>query len=163
MTTQTAAKTGPNPGSSGAAEEKIDLSVLKTLNLQGNVKIGQLQARNLKLSKLEARLSAVNGRLDITPLSAALYGGRLDGSLRVNAGLHQFAVKQKFAGINIQPLLKDLLGKEPLEGRGMFSLDLLAQGETVVALKKSLSGQAALNLNTPAYSFVSLSDAELMQ
>lgn len=142
------AKTGPGKGS--APEAKIDLTALKGLNLRGDVKIGQLQARHLKLSKLEARLAAANGTLDIAPLNAALYGGRLDGSLRVNAGSHQFTVKQKFAGISIQPLLKDLLGKEPLEGRGTLSLDLLTRGETVTALKKALSGQAALNLKDGA-------------
>lgn len=149
-TTHPEAKTGPNSGAGSAQEARIDLSALKGLNLQGQLKIGQLQAHNLKLSKLEARLSAANGTLDIAPLNAALYGGRLDGSLRVHAGSHQFSVKQKLAGISIQPLLKDLLGKEPLEGRGTLSLDLLTQGETVTALKKALSGQAALNLKDGA-------------
>lgn len=149
------AKTGSGTGGS-APEAKIDLAALKGLNLRGNVKIGQLQARNLKLSQLEARLAAANGTLDIAPLNAALYGGRLDGSLRINAGSHQFAVKQKFAGISIQPLLKDLLGKEPLEGRGTLSFDLLTRGETVTALKKALSGQAALNLKDGAVKGVNI-------
>jgi AsmA protein len=70
--------------------------------------------------------------------------------LRATAGTNQFAVKQKLDGISIQPLLKDLLGKDPLEGRGSVSLDLQTQGATVSALKKALAGQAALSLSDGA-------------
>jgi AsmA protein len=137
-------------GASDGKEGKIDLAALQGLNVQGKLNVGQLQVNNLKLRRLAARIALLDGRLDVSPISAGLYGGTLDGSLRATAETNQFAVKQKLDGISIQPLLKDLLGKDPLEGRGSVSLDLQTQGATVSALKKALAGQAALSLSDGA-------------
>lgn len=144
------AKSGPPAGVAGSKEGKIDLSALKGLNVRGKVNIGQLQLHHLKLSRLAARIAVLDGRLDIAPISAALYGGSLNGSLSATAENQQFAVKQQLDGISIQPLLKDLLGKDPLEGRGSVSLDLSTRGATVSALKKGLGGTAALSLKDGA-------------
>lgn len=129
---------------------KIDLSALQGLNFRGKLAIGQLQARGLKVSALDARIVAAAGRIDVAPLQAKLYGGSLNGSVGVNAGNNAFSVRQKLEGIDIQPLLRDLLQKEPLEGRGSLSLDLTTRGATVDALKRGLAGQAALDLRDGA-------------
>lgn len=141
---------GPNATVDAGGDKKIDLAALNTLNLHGSVKIGQLQVHHLKLSQLDARISVLDGQLQVAPLSAALYGGTLDGSLAVTAANSRFEVKQKLVGISIQPLLKDLLGQDPLEGRGSVALDLVMQGQTLSALKKGLAGQAALDLKDGA-------------
>lgn len=129
---------------------KIDLSALQGLNFRGKLAIGQLQARGLKVSALDARIIAAGGRLDVAPLQAKLYGGSLNGSLGINAGNNAFSVRQNLEGIDIQPLLKDLLQKEPLEGRGSLSLDLTTRGATADALKRGLAGLAALDLRDGA-------------
>lgn len=127
-------------------EGKIDLSVLEGLDLKGTVKIGELTAAKLKASNLQLKLDAHDGKLNIAPLSANLYEGRLDGSLSAEAAGNRIAVKQKLAGVRIDPLLKDLLDKDILDGRGNVSVDVAAQGATVDALKKSLSGTAQIAL-----------------
>lgn len=144
------APAGPAAPASSKDAGKIDLSALQGLNFRGKLAIGQLQARGLKVSALDARIIAAGGRLDVAPLQAKLYGGSLNGSLGVNAGSNAFSVQQNLEGINIQPLLKDLLQKEPLEGRGSLSLDLTTRGATADALKRGLAGQAALDLRDGA-------------
>lgn len=144
------APAGPAAPASNKDAGKIDLSALQGLNFRGKLAIGQLQARGLKVSALDARIIAAGGRLDVAPLQAKLYGGSLNGSLGVNAGSNAFSVRQNLEGINIQPLLKDLLQKEPLEGRGSLSLDLTTRGATADALKRGLAGQAALDLRDGA-------------
>lgn len=135
---------------------KIDLSALKGLNLNGTVKIGQLTVAKLKASNVRVRLDARGGRLNIAPLSANLYEGRLDGSLAVDAHGNRFAAKQNLAGVRIGPLLKDLADKDIVEGRGDVALDVAAHGDTVTALKKSLAGTARVALADGAVKGINL-------
>lgn len=139
---------GAKPASGN--EAKIDLSALKDLDLKGTVKIGELTAAKLKASKLRVQIEARNGKLDIAPLSANLYEGRLEGALAANANGNRFAVKQTLSDVRIDPLLKDLAGQDTLAGRGNVALDVTTQGDTVTALKKALAGTARLDLRDGA-------------
>ncbi len=134
-------------GAAGQAPQaKIDLSALKGLDLKGTVSIGRLAAAKLKASDIRARIDARDGRLNVAPLSAKLYDGRLDGALAVDADGNRFAAKQTLAGVRIGPLLKDLADKDMLEGRGDVALDVAARGDTAAALRKSLAGTARVAL-----------------
>lgn len=134
-------------GAAGQAPEaKIDLSALKGLDLKGTVSIGRLAAAKLTASDIRARIDARDGRLNVAPLSAKLYDGRLDGALAVDADGNRFAAKQTLAGVRIGPLLKDLADKDMLEGRGDVALDVAARGDTAAALRKSLAGTARVAL-----------------
>lgn len=148
---------GAGKGAAGAAPEaKIDLAALKGLDVQGTVKVGQLQANKLKLSGLDARIELAAGRLQVAPLRARLYGGSVDGSVAVDAAGNRFAVRQNLRGIDISPLLKDLANKDVLEGRGSVSLDVTTRGDTVSALKRGLAGQAGLDLRDGAIKGINL-------
>ena len=136
---------------SDAAEQPLDLSALKTLNLEGGLRIGALKVANVKLSKVRLDVKAHNGQLNVNPLTANLYQGSINGSLSLNAqATPSIAINQKLSGINIAPLLQDALNLDMLEGRGNLSLNLSAQGNTVGMLKKALRGDMALNLTDGA-------------
>ena len=137
---------GSDSASGEAAAAKIDLSALKGLDLKGTVKIGQLTVAKARVSNIRVQLDAKGGRLNVAPLSANLYDGRLDGALSVDANGNRFAAKQNLAGVRIGPLLNDLADQDVVEGRGDVALDVAAHGATVGALKKSLSGTAKLAL-----------------
>lgn len=134
----------------GAAASSVQLDALKGLDVHGTIKVGRLQAHRLKLSALDARMNLKGGRLEVAPLRATLYGGTMDGALAVNANNSQFSLRQQLRAIDISPLLKDLADKDVLEGRGSVSLDLTTRGETVMALRQGLTGQAALDLRDGA-------------
>lgn len=138
------------PAATAKADDAIDLSALEGLNFRGKVAITQLQAQGFKVSDLTARLAAANGRLEISPMSAKLYGGSLDGALAINARGNVLTVRQKLAGIDIRALMKDAIDKEPLEGRGNLSLDVSTRGANVDAMKRALAGQVALDLRDGA-------------
>jgi AsmA protein len=143
-------------GGTAAAEEKIDLSALKSLNLHGVVKVGQLQVQNVKASNVRLNINAAGGRLDVAPHSANLYDGTLSGALSVNANGNAVALKQNLANVNINPLLKDALEKDVLEGRGSVNLDINTRGDTVTAMKKALAGNAAMALRDGAIKGIDL-------
>lgn len=131
-----------------AAEQPLDLSALKKLNLEGSLRIGALKIANVKSSQVRLDVKAHNGQLNVNPLSAKLYQGSMNGSVGVNAAqtTPSFAINQKLSGINIAPLMKDAADFDTLEGKGNVALNLTTQGSTVSALKKGLNGSMGLSL-----------------
>jgi len=151
-------KSTQEPGikETGQPEQPMDLTALKTLNLEGSVRIGSLKAANIKVAKLRVDVRARNGLVNISPLSANLYQGSADGKVTVNANSYHFTVNQKFKGVEVEPLLKDAAKLELAEGNGNISLDLSTQGKTVSALKKALNGNVSVNLANGAIKGINL-------
>ncbi|MDT3737428.1 MAG: AsmA family protein [Denitratisoma sp.] len=145
-----------NAAGKPAAEKPLDFSAIKGLNASGTVKIGQLQVSNVKASNVRLEIKAANGKLDVAPLTANLYDGSLAGALSVNANNNHVALKQNLANVNINPLMKDALDKDVLEGRGNVALDVATAGTTVAAMKKGLNGAASMNLKDGAIKGINL-------
>jgi AsmA protein len=147
----------PAPGQQ--AEQPIDFSPIKALNLSGSLRIGDLVASNIKAQNVRVDMKAKDGRLDVNPLSANLYQGSVKGSASVNANTNQIAVKQNLNGIQIGPLLRDAAGQDILEGRGNIALDVTTTGNLVSAMKKALNGKASLELRDGAIKGINLAQS----
>jgi AsmA protein len=132
----------------GGADKPIDLTGLRALRANGKLRIGSLKMSNLKASNVRLDFKANGGRVEVSPLSANLYQGAMNGAVSVNAAeaVPSFAIKQNLSGIAIGPLLKDLANKDTLEGNGTVNLDVTTRGATVAALKRGLNGGASVNL-----------------
>lgn len=140
-------------------EAKIDLGALKHLDLHGTVKIGALQVANVKAANLRLEVKAAGGKLDVAPLTANLYDGTLSGAVALQAQGNAVALRQNLAGIRINPLMKDALNRDLLEGRGNVVLDVTTRGETASAMKKALAGTASLSLKDGAIKGINLAQA----
>ncbi len=128
-------------------EQPIDLSALRTLNLEGSLRIGSLKVANVKTSNLKLEMKAHNGQLNIAPLSANLYKGSVNGSISVNAqATPSIAVNQTLSGVDIAALTKDAADFDTLEGRGNVGMNLTMRGDTVSAMKQALNGSMSLSL-----------------
>jgi len=134
--------------SQSAAEQPLDLSALKQLDLEGGVRIGSLKVANVNLAQVKLEMKAHNGLLDVSPLSANLYQGSFSGSVSVNAqqAVPAFSIRQDVNGINLGALLKDAAGLDTVEGKGSVSLNLTTRGNTVSALKHAVNGKMTLNV-----------------
>lgn len=148
-------KGGAPAGGSAAgssAEKPIDLSALRNLRANGRLRIGSLKTSNVKATNVRLEIKASGGRVDVSPLSANLYEGSMNGAVSVNAAsaTPSFAVKQNLTGIAVGPLLRDLANKDSLEGKGSVNVDITTQGATVGALKRGLNGGASVNLRDGA-------------
>src|SRR6185503_6219384 len=129
-------------------EEPFDLTGLRALNATGTLKIGSLKANNVKASNVSAELKAKDGQVDLNPLRADFYQGKLASAIAINAApaTPTFAVKHNMSGISVGPLLKDLADTDLLEGKGDVAMDVTSQGNTVSALKRALGGTASLKM-----------------
>jgi len=150
---------GGKAGAAGApAEVPIDFSALKGLNLKGALKIGSLVVSNVKTEKVDIGVRAADGRVEMNPLNANLYQGKLAGAASVNANGNRVALKGDLGGVAIGPLLHDALNNDLLEGRGNLALDVQTAGVTVSAMKKALAGNAKLSLRDGALKGINLTE-----
>lgn len=129
------------------AEQPLDMSALRTLNLDGRVSIGALKIANVKVDHLRLDVQAHQGIVNISPLSATLYRGSASGSIGINAqATPSIVIKQTLTGINIAALGKDAANFDTLEGKGNVSVNLTMQGNKVSEMRRALGGDASLNL-----------------
>lgn len=136
------------PEKAGATTETpLDLSALRDLDAKGSLRVGALQVAGVKLSQLRVDLRAAGGRIELDPLAAELYQGRVAGSVALVAARQpRVTVRQKLSNVAVGPLLKDAFGQDRLEGRGNVALDVSTQGGSVAALLKALAGSARIEL-----------------
>jgi AsmA protein len=154
-------KAKPAPGANAKVDVDVpvDLSGLKGLRADGKLAVGALQLQGLKLAELKAQLRAADGRADLEPHSAKLYEGTLQGALTLNASGNRVALKETLANVAIGPLVKDLMARDALEGRGNVTLDVTAAGASINAMKKSLGGTARVVLRNGAVKGFNLTEA----
>jgi AsmA protein len=137
-------------------EQAFDLSALKTLNLTGQLRIDELQVKQIHVSNFFMPIRLQHGFFESQGLSAQLYDGAMQGKLSINAHDAVFSSQQNFKQMNISPLLKNVLEKDVLEGRGDLNFNLRSQGLKLSTLKQNLSGNVRLSLNDGAIKGINL-------
>jgi uncharacterized protein involved in outer membrane biogenesis len=136
-----------DPKAKSNPDTPLDLSALKKLNATGEAKIGWLKLANVKTENVNLGLKAADGVASLSPFAANLYGGSMNGTLKVDArGTPTIAFKQNMKSVNVGPLLVDSIKNDMLSGTGTVNIDVTTQGATVGALKRGLLGNASLNL-----------------
>ncbi len=125
----------------------IDLSALKPLNASGEARLGWLKVANIKSENVRLGVKAEGGQVSLSPFSANLYQGSMNGSLGVDArSTPAITFKQEMKGVAVGPLLVDAINNDMLEGKGTVNVNVTTQGNTVTALKKALNGTTGFNL-----------------
>jgi AsmA protein len=147
---------GPPQQKAAGGDPPIDFSALKGLDAKGTLRVGWLQVQRVKASNIRLDLRAAGGRLELNPMSASLYQGSMAGSLSLDASGNQVVVRQALSGVSINPLMKDAIDKDLLEGRGNVNLDLATRGNSVSAMKKGLGGSARVALKDGAIKGINL-------
>lgn len=140
-------------------DERIDLAALKGKTVSGKLAIGALTARRAKLENVKAEVKLAEGKLEVVPHSANLYGGTLAGSLTADANGNRIHIKETAQNVAIGALLRDVAQKDVLEGRGNVTLDVQTAGGTVTALKKALAGSARVEMKDGAIKGFNLADS----
>ncbi|MFF7395584.1 AsmA family protein [Achromobacter sp. NPDC008082] len=145
------------PAPAAPVDDTIDLSALIGPSVNGTLKVGKLVVRGLKADDVAAAVKLDKGKLDISSLTAGLYGGKLAGALSVDAAQgNQLATKMSLAGISIEPLLMDLAKQNVLSGTGSLALDLKTAGANAYAMKSGLGGTVQVRLRDGAVKGINL-------
>lgn len=139
--------------------EPLDLSALKGPTVSGKAEFGALTVRRVKVANLKAEVKLAGGKLEVSPLTANLYGGTLAGAFGADANGNRVTVKQAIQGVQVGPLLVDAVQQDRLEGRGNVNFDVAMAGPSVAALKKSMGGSARVELRDGAVKGINIGEA----
>ncbi len=134
------AKTDKDRGEINNTEIPVD--VLKSLNLDGKLRIKQLTVKGMKMDNVALDVGSRNGRLEIKPLDAALYKGNADIRAVVDASTARpsYSLKTNIRSVQSGALLKDLMGDDKLSGLANVALNLTSSGKTVGSVRQALNG-----------------------
>lgn len=121
--------------------------------MDGTLRVGELKVNDLRLQQVAATARARDGVLTLEPLTALLYGGRYDGSIRVDATGAQtrLDMRQSLDAVQVAQLLTDLADVEQLEGLVVAKLDLSGTGTTDADLRNTLAGTVSFELADGVY------------
>jgi AsmA protein len=158
----------PQPGTPDRPREAVDvdkvgipLRTLRSLNLDGHLHVGGFTLLSAKTTDLDMGVSAHGGLVHVTSLSAALYGGSLEGDLQVDATNDSPVVAEdlKLKGVQLAGLGQDLAGSDRVSGTLDLDSATRALGRTVGELRHTLNGRMNFAIKKGALGGVNLWDA----
>lgn len=133
-----------------ATETPLDFGFLRGLDASGDVRVGEFKAFGIRANGVRVAARAAQGRLDVAPLSAQLYGGNVKANATAQADGNRLGLNAELAGVAVGPLLKDAAALDLLEGRGEVRLALATAGPSVEAMRRALAGTASIRLTDGA-------------
>ena len=129
----------------------LPVDMLRQLNMQGRLAIGSLHLNKLDATAINMQLNAQNGLINLAPLSAKLYAGNYNGSIRIDVRgkTPVIATDNQLTGIQIEPLTQSLINitKLQMTGTGNLNVNITTQGNTEAAVIKNLNGKGRIGLN----------------
>jgi AsmA protein len=146
----------PAPSGPAPADTPVALDGLNVINGQFNFTAGALAFRQYRASDVKVDAALDNGTLHIARLAGRAWGGTVDASGSAEAKARRVTVKLAADGVDVNALLKNVAGKDLLEGTGRVSADVNTGGATVGAMRSALAGTVALHVRDGAVKGVNL-------
>ncbi len=147
---------GAPPQTAPSAPAAIPIPPIADIDTTGSLRVGILRAAGVDLLDLVMTLRSGDGRIDITRLAAAVFGGTVDGNASL-ATSGRAALKMRLNDVDVGQALRTLAQREVLDGRGSVAIDVTGSGSTVPALERSLSGSTRIALRDGAILGIDLS------
>ncbi|ACJ29484.1 AsmA [Shewanella piezotolerans WP3] len=123
-----------------AAAVEPDLTVMKSVNLDVNVKVKSVKVANMKTQDWVFKMTMNQGVANMSQLSAALYGGTIKASAKLDgrSKVAKYEFDKRLKGIDIRALLIDAAEVDMLDGTANFNV--AGKGSSLLPdnLKKNL-------------------------
>ncbi len=138
-----------SPAAAVAGAALLPVETLRALNANGVLSIQQLKINQLSMQGLKLDLQAKNGLIRSKQSISKLYQGSYSGNTTINVKNRspRLAFNERLGKVNIEPLLKDMLGEARMSGMVNASAQLQAYGNSTKSLKSSLSGKLNFDFN----------------
>lgn len=135
----------------GAAATELPLDTLRSLNVNGDLKIGQLVISNAKMSNVKLSIRAKDGDIKLDPIAANLYQGTYQALISLDAKRDTplLKISNRITSVQLEPLLKDVMQQPESQLAGNANIvadNLTASGRDIAQLKQSLNGQVNLDV-----------------
>lgn len=157
-TTEKTTNSNKKASASKAKEVEPDLSALKTLDVAGSIVIDKFKASNAKMQNVTSVFSVNRGVLKLTKFHSSLYRGGIDMTATLDARntTPTYNLKQSIKGVQVAPLLTDVMGESLVEGTGNMVLNISGKSLKPSALKQNLKGKASVNFADGAVNGVNI-------
>ncbi len=139
-------KEAPKPKSAEKAQPLLDYEPLRSLLLDGSIRVGTLKAKGLRIEDIVLKVNAKDGIIRVEPFSAALYQGTIqsDAVLDVRGSAPKSRMSGRMDTIQAGPLVRDLTGKDVIEGSVQGKVQISTVGDQPEPVKKNLNGEGEL-------------------
>jgi AsmA protein len=126
-----------------SASKKADYTPLRRLVVDGTIKVGKLKAHGARIQDLAVKISGKNGRIHLDPMTLKLYEGEATarGALDVQQSAPKTSIELDAKGIQIEPLLKDMMEKDFLAGMTQARINISMTGDEAGQIKQTLNGK----------------------
>jgi AsmA protein len=123
-------------------QQDIDYTPLRRLVLDGTMKVGKLKVHGASIQDVYVKVLGKNGRFNLDPLTLKLYDGDISSkaALDVRRSVPKSKVELHAKGIQVGPLLKDVLKKDFLEGTVESKVAVSLVGDEPQSIKRTLNG-----------------------
>ena len=157
-----AASTGTSTasaGPSGDADAKVDLSALREASGSGSVRIARLKVRGVEAADIRLTAKASDGRIDIAPVSARIYGGTVAGRIGIDTRvINSVSATGNATGVQLRSALGKIGARAALEGSANGTFELTTSGATSKQMKRGLAGNVVLDVRNGALVGIDLND-----
>ncbi|MCI0499981.1 MAG: AsmA family protein, partial [Planctomycetales bacterium] len=134
------------------AKSKTDYTPLRRMVLDGRLKIGKLTVSKANVQDVFLQITAKNGIFNLDPMKLNLYQGNAAGKATLNVAkdIPSNSLNLRINNVQAQPLLKDVLEKDFLQGSTNADIQLTMQGDDPERIKQTLNGNGGLKFNDGA-------------
>ncbi|WP_319381652.1 AsmA family protein [Thiomicrorhabdus sp.] len=133
-------------------QEDIEIALpeelLKSMTIDGTLKVGTLKVQQLEPKNILVTLKAKNGKWQLSPTQADLFGTRLSvqAGLDVSGKTPQYSAKVSAPKVPVGDVMLAFTGDDKLSGLGSVNTDLTTSGRKLSELKQNLNGSLASDL-----------------
>ncbi len=139
-----------------AGDIPVDLSAAGAFRGTLDASVAGLTANKIRFTDLRVTLKGDGNRLTAAPFATKVWGGTMQGSAEVLPASQRIGLKAQAQSVRIEQALKDLSGRDTVEGTGNLTLDVTTAGRTVGQLRSALAGKANVALRDGAVKGVNL-------
>ena len=143
---------GKRAGGSGWSNDKIDFSILRSVNGKVNLRAEQLVYDDVKIAPVSLQVTLNGGKLDAKLAQFGLYGGAGNATVAIDASGKRptHRVNASLKNFDGRTFLNDAAGLDSIEGKGTVSLNVGAAGASQRAMVGSLGGKASVEFKNGA-------------
>lgn len=144
VTSSPTADVSSNKNAKESAELPVEL--LKSLDVDGQLKIGKLRVYKIPTNNIEARVTAQNGRVALSPLSLNIFQGTLNTDVVVDASLKTplSSLVLKLKQLDLEKTLGSFMKTPAAGGSAGLNMDLQAKGSKYIDMLSKLDGKISL-------------------
>ena len=137
-----------------AEDTLIPVETLRTLNINGDLKIAKLNVAKLKMAGVSLNIQAKQGILKTRHSITQFYQGQYKGQITIDATgkIPGISLNEKITDVQLGPLLSNLQpdSKAKLTGKVNIVANLNTTGNTMKAIKSGLAGRLIFSIKKGA-------------